>query len=66
MTKGQASDILRFIRNHYDYVDQVSWYDLCDMLVETVIHDANRSSWGKQLSEEFPDFIEATPVAGIR
>lgn len=58
MTKGQANDILSFIRKHYDMVGQEDWFDLCDMLFGIIEHDMNQSSWGASLAEENPDFFE--------
>ena len=60
MTKTDANNILDFIRRHYDMVSQEDWFDLCDMLIEVIGNDANRSTWGRKLAEENPDFFKVT------
>ena len=58
MTKAQADKILDFIENHYDYASQEDYFELCDMLLETIVSDANRQGYGARLAEDHPQFFK--------
>lgn len=57
MTKAQANEIMEFITRHYDYVSQEDYFTLCDMLLATIIDDANKGGYAKSLVEKFPYFF---------
>ena len=57
MTKTQACKIIDFIRRHYDCVGQEDWFDLCDLLMEVVVHDANQGNYARAMVAKYPDFF---------
>lgn len=57
MTKKQADQILDFIKSHYDHVSQEDYFELCDMLLETIVSDANKHGFGDQLAKDHPQFF---------
>lgn len=57
MTKKQADEILNFIKRHYDCVGQEDYFELCDMLLETIVSDANKQGYGARLAKDHPQFF---------
>lgn len=60
MTKKQADKILDFIKWHYDSVGQEDWFKLCDMLLETIVSDANKQGYGASLAKDYPQFFSTS------
>ena len=61
MNRSQATKICTFIENHYDYVDQEQYFELCEMLLDIVCDDANKGGYAESLVRDFPDFFDAKP-----
>lgn len=59
MTKAQACKLVEFIGRHYDSVSQEEYFDLCDMIFETVVHDANQQGYAAALAKKYPHFFSA-------
>ena len=57
MGKTDSIAICNFIEKHYDYVSQEDWFELCDLLLEIVVRDANKNGYSAQLVKEFPEFF---------
>ena len=57
MTKGQANQILEFIKRHYDCVSQEDYFTLCDMLLATIVDDAIKGGYVKSLVEKYSYFF---------
>lgn len=57
MTKDTAIWICEFISKHYDAVWQEDWFDLQDVLLDTVAHDANQGGYARAIAEKFPYFF---------
>ena len=54
MKKKDAFAIVEFIEAHYDIVGQEDWFDFCDMLLGTVVSDANGHGYAQELAKKFP------------
>lgn len=54
MKKKDAFRIVEFIENHFDYVSQEEYFELCDMLLGMVVDSANSHGYAASLTGEFP------------
>ena len=54
MNKADAIKVVSFIEEHYDYVSQEDWFEMCEMLMGMVVDSANKRGWAKELCERFP------------
>lgn len=57
MTKDTALRICDFIEEHYDSVWQEDWFELQELLLDAVAHDANRGGFAKALITKYPNFF---------
>lgn len=57
MTKTQASKLSEFIVKHYDSVSQEEYFELCDIILEAIVHDANQQGYAKAIVSKFPQLF---------
>ena len=50
--KEAGMDIVRFIENHFDYVDQEEYFDLCEKIMDLVENLASNEGWYETLVRE--------------
>ncbi|MGX8696349.1 MAG: hypothetical protein ACSW8D_08195 [Prevotella sp.] len=57
MTKAQANKLSEFIVRHYDSVSQEEYFELCDIILQAIVHDANQQGWAKSIAIRFPQLF---------
>lgn len=58
MTLDQADKICEFIEQHYDGVDQVNWFDFCELVMRAVCDDANEHGYALPLKKVHPSLFD--------
>ena len=55
MRRTEAKQILDFLINNYDGPRQDKWFDLMDILLDTILEDARANNYGSLL-KDYPAF----------
>lgn len=50
--KEAGMDIVRFIESHFDSVDQVEYFDLCEKIMDLIEDLASKEGWSETLVRE--------------
>ena len=58
MTKTQATKLSEFIVRHYDFVSQEDCFELCNIIIEAIVHDANQQGYARAIVEKYPQLFE--------